>query len=247
MGNKIHNDKNWAIETFDLSKVFGLAYAVREINLKVEKGIFLSIFGPNGSGKSTLLRILSSLVNPTSGRVKINGYDLKDNVKEIQKIIGVIFHSSLLYDDLSANENLEFYGKMYGVSNLQEKIDFLMRELKLEYRKDDIVRTFSQGMQQRLSIGRAILHDPEILLFDEPHEGLDQEAKEILKKILKKYHKNGKTIIMTTHDLNLGLELSDEVALLNEGKLIYKKKTSNLELETFTKMYLEYTGKVKNA
>lgn len=244
MENGIRNENDLAVETFNLNKVYGSIFALRDLNLTIETGTFLSIFGPNGAGKSTLLRILSTLVSPTSGSVKINGYDLKDDVKALQKKIGAIFHDPLIYDDLSAWENLEFYGKIYGVCNLSEKIDLTLKELKLEFRKYDHVRTFSQGMKQRLSIGRAILHEPEILMFDEPYEGLDQEAKEILKEILIKFHKKGRTIIMTTHDLNFGLQLSDEVIFLKEGELTYREKTSNLELETFAEMYKKYTGKI---
>ena len=172
------------IEVRGLVKSFGSKVALEGVDLDVAEGEFLTLVGPNGAGKTTLIRILATLTRPTEGSVRVAGYDLAGQGTGIRRRIGLASHQTLLYGDLSAEENLRFYGRMYEVPDLEERITALLQRVGLEHRRHDLVRTFSRGMQQRLSIARALLHDPAILLLDEPYTGLDQQAAEVLREIV---------------------------------------------------------------
>lgn len=240
------------IEIRNLSKYFGHFLALNEINLTVEKGEFLTIFGPNGAGKTTLIRILSTLLRATKGEVKISGLDLnKEEVsissEKLRYLIGVISHNTFLYDNLTARENLYFYGKMYDFPNLEKRIDQLLTELGLKKRENDLVRTFSRGMQQRLSIARALIHNPPILLLDEPYTGLDQHASRILKNLLNELHTEERTIILTTHNLAQGLESSERVTVLVSGRIVYQEETKKITPQDFEKTYFDLVERKDDA
>ncbi|RMD98896.1 MAG: ABC transporter ATP-binding protein, partial [Calditrichaeota bacterium] len=153
------------VQVQGLIKSFGTFYALRGIDLELPRGLFLSIFGPNGAGKSTFIRILSTLSRPSSGKILIDGKPLLENAEEIRQRLGVIAHATYLYDELTAMENLQFYARLYNLPNPTDRIHQALSEVGLEARKHDLVRTFSRGMQQRLSIARAMLHEPDILLL----------------------------------------------------------------------------------
>ncbi len=172
------------IELRKLTKSFGSKYALRGVNLRVMPGESLVIFGPNGAGKSTLIRILSSLSRPTSGTVHIGGLDLATHADGIRRHLGVVSHAPLLYDSLTAEENLRFFAGLYGMSQPEPRITVLLAQVGLTTRRGDLVRTFSRGMVQRLAIARALLHDPQVLLLDEPDTGLDPQAAEMLHDLL---------------------------------------------------------------
>ena len=172
------------IELRKLTKSFGSKYALRGVNLRVMPGESLVIFGPNGAGKSTLIRILSSLSRPTSGTVHIGGLDLATHADGIRRHLGVVSHAPLLYDSLTAEENLRFFAGLYGMSQPEPRITTLLGQVGLTTRRGDLVRTFSRGMVQRLAIARALLHDPQVLLLDEPDTGLDPQAAEMLHDLL---------------------------------------------------------------
>jgi heme exporter protein A len=172
------------IELRKLTKSFGSKYALRGVSLRVMPGESLVIFGPNGAGKSTLIRILSSLSRPTSGTVHIGGLDLATHADGIRRHLGVVSHAPLLYDSLTAEENLRFFAGLYGMSQPEPRIALLLAQVGLTTRRGDLVRTFSRGMVQRLAIARALLHDPEVLLLDEPDTGLDPQAAEMLHDLL---------------------------------------------------------------
>jgi heme exporter protein A len=210
-----------------LVKRFGPLTVLRELDFQVDQGEFVALLGPNGAGKTTLLRILSSLVRPTSGSVRVAGYDLPSQGASLRAKLGVVSHLPLLYGDLSARENLLFFSKLYSVS--QERIDEVLELVGLLPRRDDLVRTFSRGMQQRLAIGRAILHNPTILLLDEPHTGLDQAAGEILDRILQEVALEGRTVVMTSHDLLRSSELASRLVLLSKGKISSSVPTAELD------------------
>ena len=159
-----------------LVKRFGLKTVLRGLDFHVERGEFVALLGPNGAGKTTFLRILASLSRPTLGDVRIAGYHLPSQAAAVRRRLGVVSHLPLLYGDLTAEENLRFYARMYGLSNADQRVAEVLELVGLAPRRRDLVRTFSRGMQQRLAIGRAVLHDPEVMLFDEPHTGLDQDA-----------------------------------------------------------------------
>lgn len=235
--------EDWMIETESLTKLFGHVMALRGIDLTVRRGEFLTIFGPNGAGKTTLIRILSTLLKPTSGTVRISGIDARDDTENLRRNIGVISHNTFLYDNLSAYENIEFYGKMYDIENIEEKGKQVIKEVGLSGRMNDLVRTFSRGMQQRLSIARAIIHDPKVMLFDEPYTGLDQHAAQMLKNMLKKLHTPDRTVIMTTHNLQQGLEMCDRVAIQVAGQIVYQEDIAKVDLDNFEETYFHYVGK----
>jgi len=233
---------NYIIEARGLVKKFGVKTVLRKIDLSLKKGDFLALFGPNGAGKTTLIQILCFLMRPTSGSVWFAGFDAGYDRETLHKIIGVVSHNTFLYNNLSACENLKFYGRMYEVINLEERIEEVMELVGLrEYMKDH-VQTFSRGMQQRLSVARAIIHDPLIFFLDEPFTGMDQHGVEDFKQILKKFREQGKTIVMTSHDLDRGLELCTQAAILRSGNLVYKEAVAKIIQDDFKGIYFKLTG-----
>ena len=224
-----------------LGKKFGYKTVLRKIDLFLKKGDFLALFGPNGAGKTTLIQILSSLMRPGTGRVTILGLDTCTDREALCRVIGVIAHNPFLYDNLTAFENLKFYGKMYDVVKLNEKIQALIEMVGLSDYMNERVQTFSRGMQQRLSIARAIIHDPIILFLDEPFTGLDQQGAENLEQLLRHFQHQGKTMIMTSHDLNKGLELCNRTAILKSGSVVYEENISKAHLRDFKHTYRKLT------
>ncbi len=215
------------IQVKKLVKRYGPLTVLRELDFNVDPGEFVALLGPNGAGKTTLLRILSSLVRPTSGSVRVASFNLPSQGASLRAKLGVVSHQPLLYGDLTAAENLQFFSKLYSVG--PDRIQEILELVGLLPRKDDLVRTFSRGMQQRLAIGRAILHNPAILLLDEPHTGLDQAAGEILDKILKDVALEGRTVVMTSHDLLRASELASRLVLLSKGKIARSVSTADLD------------------
>ena len=171
------------IEVKKLLKRFGLKTVLRGLDFHVEQGEFVVLLGPNGAGKTTFLRILASLSRPSMGQVTIAGHSLPAQAAEVRRTLGVVSHLPLLYGDLTAEENLRFYGRMYDLQNLDSRVTDVLRLIGLESRRRDLVRTFSRGMQQRLAIGRAVLHDPEVVLFagDQKHAAPIREEAERVK------------------------------------------------------------------
>ena len=205
------------IKVRKLIKRFGLKTVLRGLDFEVEQGEFVALLGPNGAGKTTFLRILASLSRPSMGGVNIAGYRLPDQAAAVRRRLGVVSHQPLLYGDLTAEENLRFYGRMYGVRNLQERVKEVLDLVGLTTRRRDLVRTFSRGMQQRLAIGRAVLHDPDVVLFDEPHTGLDQDASAMLDTVLREVAARGRTVVMTSHDLARAADLASRFDVISRG------------------------------
>lgn len=222
-----------------LSKSFGSLEALRSVDLRVSEGEFLTIFGPNGAGKTSLLRILSSLSKPTKGRVSVAGYDIRKETHGVRRSIGFISHQPFLYENLSAFENIKFFASMYGIPNAEEKAAEVIRRVGLERRRHDLVRAFSSGMKQRLAVARAIVHDPKILLLDEPYSGLDQHGTRIFNEMLALIKKQKRTVLMTTHNISEGFQLSDKVAILNNGVFVFEGITGELDDAKFTDIYFE--------
>jgi ABC-2 type transport system ATP-binding protein/heme exporter protein A len=202
---------------------------LRNINIRIEKGEFLTIFSPNGAGKTTLIKIMSTLVSPTSGKVVIDGIDIKENPIEIRKKIGVISHETYLYHELTATENLRFFGRMYGTPNIENRIDELIKQVGLAYRKNDRVRTFSRGMKQRLSIARALIHDPHILFLDEPYTGLDQHASATFDRILGGMNAHDKTRVLISHDIERGISMCDRAIILTNGHIAHEMSENEIQ------------------
>lgn len=218
-----------------LVKQYGLRTVLNGVNLSVEAGEFVAVVGPNGAGKSTLLRIMATLLKPTSGSIAVGGWPIPEYSERVRRHIGLVSHQSLLYHDLTAVENLRFFAQLYGLEKANARITERLGLIGLSTRRRDPVRTFSRGMLQRLTIARATLHEPDILLLDEPYTGLDQHASLVLDNLLRQESERGRTIVMITHDLQHGVQLCDRVLILNRGKIIKAVETkgsSTIEILT---------------
>jgi heme exporter protein A len=220
-----------------LVKRFGLKTVLRGMDFHVEAGEFVALLGPNGAGKTTFLRILSSLARPTFGEVTITGYRLPAQASAVRRRLGVVSHLPLLYSDLTAEENLRFYAHMYGLERPKERISQVLELVGLADRRYDLVRTFSRGMQQRLAIGRAVLHDPEVMLFDEPHTGLDQDASAMLDRVLREVAARGRTVVMTSHDLARAAELATRFDVLARGVIAGSMQRTELDINQLPGFY----------
>ncbi len=228
-----------AIQVQNIRKTFGVVNALNGISFDLNTGEFLTLFGPNGAGKTTLIKILAGLTKPTSGTATVAGYDVQNGDSGLRRDIGVISHTSCLYADLTALENLTFYAKMYGLDNAKERAMQAIEDVGLKGRMHDRIRTFSRGMQQRISIARAVIHNPSILFLDEPFTGLDPHGSNVLKQYLHSLHTEKRTIIMTTHDISCGLEMSDRVAVQVKGKFAFMGKSNELDKNNFEDRYFE--------
>jgi heme exporter protein A len=208
------------LELRNMTKLLGDKLVLRNITLTLEKGEILAVIGPNGAGKSTFFKCTVGLLQPTSGEILLDGKLVKKNSGEVKQKIGFLGHESFLYNTLSPLENLKFYGKLYKVKDLDRKANDLLKEVGLYLFRDMPIRSFSRGMMQRLAIARVLLPDPEILMLDEPHTGLDQEAVALLNKIIKKKQASGTSILIISHDFEQVHTLADRVAVLRKGKII---------------------------
>lgn len=233
----------WAIEAQGLFKSFGPVAALRDVNLRVPYLQSATLLGPNGAGKSTLIRILSTLIRPSSGDVWVDGLDVQTWGAEVRRRIGFTAHQTLLYGDLSALQNLRFYGRMYGVDGAESRIRELIARVELAERQNDPVRTLSRGMQQRLAIARCLLHNPRILLLDEPYAGLDQRAARILTNLMHEFVAEGRTLLMTTHDLQWAAEVSHQVLILFGGRVIYEAPVAGLSVQDLRDIYRQHVEK----
>ena len=229
------------IQIKGLVKNYGLNPVLRGVDLHVRQGEFVTLVGSNGAGKTTLLRIVATLQKPTSGEVKIGGWLLPTHSDRVRKHIGLVSHQALLYGDLTAAENLTFFAKLYRLDRPQERVDRALKEVGLAARQRDAVSTFSRGMVQRLTIARATLHEPDVLLLDEPYTGLDQDAARLLDDLLKREVANGRTILMITHDLTHGLNLCDRTVILSRGKIAVDIASDKVSPAEFLALYTEHT------
>ena len=208
------------IQVQKLVKRFGLKTILKGLDFSADPGEFVGLLGPNGAGKTTFLRILSSLSRPTLGLVKVAGYQLPQQAAGVRANLGVLSHQTLLYGDLTGEENLQFFAKMYALDDRETRITEVLELVDLARRRRDLVRTYSRGMAQRLAIARAVIHDPGILLLDEPYTGLDQDASAMLDAVLKQIAAQGRTVVMTSHDLARSAELCTRFDVLSRGKII---------------------------
>ena len=226
----------------DVMKHFGTITALRGIDLELKRGCCLGIFGPNGAGKTTLLRILSTLARPSAGTVRIAGYDAVQEAEKVRPLLGVLSHRTFLYGHLTAYENLQFYGRLFGLKKLAERITEVLQVVDLVTYAHQLVRTYSRGMQQRLAIARAILHYPKLLLLDEPYNGLDKHAVNRLHDLIVYLHAESCTIIMSTHDVHRGLDICDEIAIQCRGKIVYRSLSLGTDVQEFEQLYSAYVG-----
>ena len=208
------------IETRGLGKTFGFHPALRGVDVSVARGEFLAVFGPNGAGKSTLLSILATFMKPGDGEAFVAGFDVSREKDEIRRLVGFISHHTMLYENLTAVENLEFIGAFYDVDDLRERCGHVLEKVGLGKKKDALVSTLSFGTRQRLAIARTLVHDPRILFLDEPYSGLDYAGAAVLTSLLDSV-KAEKTVVMTTHNVYEGLSLCDRAAVLESGEVVY--------------------------
>jgi heme exporter protein A len=226
----------------DLSKTFGAQTALQGLSLSLPQGKFLSILGPNGAGKTTLLNILAGLTFPSGGEVRVLGSPPRRHCARLKARVGFISHQPQLYSDLSADENLRFFAALYGVPDAPARIDEVLTWVELEHRRADPVRSLSQGMKQRLTIARALLPDPDVLLLDEPTTGLDERAIGVLTDLLSTLHDGKRTLLMTTHRIELGIEVADQIGVMVGGRIVHESEAASLTSVALRDLYGSLAG-----
>ncbi|MGC9116869.1 MAG: ABC transporter ATP-binding protein [Conexivisphaera sp.] len=211
-----------AVETENLTKVFNGFVAVNGVTLRIRRGSIFGLLGPNGAGKSTLLRMICTLLRPTAGRAFVEGHDVVREPNEVRRTIGVVQEKLLLYPVLTARENLELFGRLYGIEGeeLRRRIRELLEEVKLWGFRDKPVGTFSSGMRQRLNIVRALMHDPSVIILDEPTNALDPQSVRWIRDYVKGLRDRGLTVVVTTHDMHEAEELSEDLAIMDRGQVL---------------------------
>lgn len=208
--------------TKDLQKSYGEIEAVKNVSFSVLRGEIFSLLGPNGAGKTTTISMLSSLIKPTSGTAEIAGYDLPQDAMQVRQIIGIVPQEIALYDELSARQNLKFWGQMYGMGGktLKQRIDELLEQVNLAERANDRIETYSGGMKRRINIAVGLLHKPQLLFMDEPTVGIDPQSRRRILDMVKELRDAGITILYTTHYMEEAEELSDRVGIIDQGGLV---------------------------
>jgi heme ABC exporter ATP-binding subunit CcmA len=227
-----------ALEISDVWKYYGDFPALREVGLRIAPGSTLALLGRNGAGKTTLLRIVAGLSTPSRGSIKIHGSEARQEAT--RRRIGVLGHGIALYDELSAVENLRLFGRLYGLPDPGKRADEMLERVGLARVRDGLAREFSRGMRQRLAVGRAFLHDPEVLLLDEPFTALDDRAIAVLQSMIQSMRERGRTIVMSTHQLREALELASHVALLQRGQLVHAGERTQQMLDDTGWLYRTY-------
>ncbi len=225
------------VEARGLVKEYGAVVAVDGIDLALDCGEFLTVFGPNGAGKSSLLKMLAGAMRATRGTVSIGGVPLDFSQGEWRRRVGMLSHQGFLYPRLTAEENLRFYGRLFGLDDLERRIQARLERVGLADRAGFAVYKLSHGMRQRLALARALLHDPDLVLLDEPYTGLDPAAASVLREVLKELRSSRRTVVMVTHNLTEGLALATRVAIQVRGRLAWEGARSDVEVDGFERFY----------
>jgi heme exporter protein A len=226
------------IEVHGLVRTFGLRRAVSGLDFTLLAGECLAVFGPNGAGKTTLLRVLAGLLKPTAGRASIAGVSLPGGVTA-RATIGIISHRSMLYDALTARENVEFAARLYGLAHPPEAAAAALRRMRIDDRADSPVRALSRGMQQRVSIARAVVHSPRVLLLDEPYSGLDEVGSNALSALLAELRGEGAAQVIVTHNLGEGLSLATHTAIMRDGAFVRYEVRGVVDVTAYAATYRE--------
>ena len=226
MSDPISKNPSEIIVLQDLTKSFGSVLAVNGLSLSIQAGEIFGLLGPNGAGKTTTIRMLSSLIAPTSGTAWVAGYQIGQQDNQIRRNVGILTESPGLYDQLSAERNLAFYGEMYEVADIPTQVENYLRMLGLWDRRHEPVGTFSKGMRQKLAIARALLHEPQVLFLDEPTAGLDPEAARMMREFIASLKHKGRTIVLCTHNLDEADRLCDRIAVLKSHLLALDTPTA---------------------
>ena len=219
----------------DVSLLFDTRPALDHVQLTIPEGQMVALLGANGAGKSTLLKVLATLIRPSHGSLTLFGQTIGPNAATVRSRLGMIAHQPILYRDLSAKENLEFFGKLYEVASPAARADELLELVGLAGRAKDPVKTLSRGMTQRVSIARALMHDPDLLLADEPFDGLDAASVRVLETLLGRVRMAGKTVIMANHDIAQSLALADRAVVLHRGRVVIDRPTGELDVQAVLK------------
>ncbi len=211
-----------AIELIDLHKDFGEIYAVQGVDLVMKRGEIFSLLGPNGAGKTTIISMIAGLLEPSQGEILVVGHSVRSELMAVKKAIGVVPQELAIYEDLSARENLMFWGKMYGLrgTKLRQRVDEVLELIQLTDRQKGRTGKFSGGMKRRLNIGIALMHRPEVIIMDEPTVGIDPQSRRNILDGVKAFNRQGMSVLYTTHYMEEAQELSDHVAILDHGKVI---------------------------
>jgi len=220
-----------------LTKRFGRLLALRSVSLEIHAGQCLTLFGRNGAGKSTLLNTTSCLIRSYEGDVSILGRNLRDSDEDTRRAIGLVSHDTYLYYDLTTEDNLRFYARLYGLDDVAGRIARMLERFELTAKAKSSARDLSRGMKQRLSLARVFLHEPRLLLLDEPFTGLDEPACETLSRMIAEFVAGGGAVLVTTHDLDRGLEVATRVAVLERGVIAYEADAADIDRATFRDTY----------
>lgn len=227
------------IEISNLKKSYTFKPVLRRVDLVIPRGQRVAVLGSNGAGKTTLLRILAGLDKPTSGTVMVAGVDVAHDSRRVRQLIGFVAHQPYLYEELTALENLLFFGRMYNVAQARERAVELLQRVGLERRARERVSALSRGQVQRLAWARALLHNPSLLLLDEPETGLDQDGMLLIDALLAEHYTHGGSVLFTTHNLERSLHMSEQILVLNGGRIVSQQDSAGLTLEQLQRVYQE--------
>ena len=234
--------QNLALNVKGLYRSFGRTRILNGLDLEVPWGEVLTVLGPNGSGKTSLINILATLARPDSGMVRVAGLDVVRKGNKVRRMIGVVTHETGLYNALTGQENLKLTARMFGMDRIDERISGAMDRLGISARANQRVDTLSHGLRKRFAIARALLNDPPVLLMDEPESGLDQEALGLLEDVVKDKALPFRSVIATTHNFDRALDLSQRVAILYQGRIVYQNSFKAADRTMLKEAYFEYTG-----
>ena len=227
------------IEVKKLEKSYGPTGVLRGLDLEARPGEVLTLLGQNGAGKTTLLRILATLTRPDSGHVRVQGFDPVKQGEFVRQATGVVMHSAMLYGDLTVRENLLFFGRMFRLDRTASRARLVLERMELDERADVRVRHLSHGQQKRVALARALLHQPRMLLLDEPESGLDQRARRLLEDVIDEFRAPGRSVVMTTHELDRGIELADHVVVMHYGRVALEQSGRSIDRAEVRRVYSE--------
>ena len=242
---QIEQQNKTSLDISGLTKSFGRTRVLNGLNISINAGEVLSVLGSNGSGKTTLINIISMLTKADRGTVNLYGNSIESQPNQIRSYIGVVGHAPMLYSDMNGLENLKFFGRMVRVDDLNERISEIAVKLGISAILDLKVGNMSHGMQKRISIARALLHSPRLLLMDEPESGLDQSAVVLLREIIKDLKKSDCSVLLVTHSFDQAVNLGDRVAILSKGIVGYQQGTKSVDIEQLREQYFRYSDQFK--
>ncbi|MEO6878429.1 MAG: heme ABC exporter ATP-binding protein CcmA [Gemmatimonadaceae bacterium] len=225
-----------AVDVRGVSRTFGRRRAVDSVDLTLHAGECLALFGPNGAGKTTLMRVVAGLLRPSTGSVHVGGRSLRDDAAARSQV-GLISHQSMLYRALTARENVEFAAKMYGVPNPKAAAMLALERMKILDRRETPVRALSRGLQQRVSIARAIVHDPRVVLLDEPYTGLDAAGGAALTEMLHLLRASGAALILVTHNVEEGLAVASHAVVMIAGRIVRRDSCASVDVQAYARDY----------